>query len=253
MINVTSNVAKNRIHASLIRSMFNIRNEAAGGIENILHRQYISVARAYQFGDMFTIRRAIDKRNNQLVKIFRRIYRRAALVFSRMAFDSFERQVKGAREDFWNGWRWWATAEAARQVQKVQNTTRKVIAEIIDKGFREGLSKAAIAKKIRSTGLISNKIRAFRIADTETHNGSVFAVDKSMESTGVKMIKEWKARFIRTRQWHAAASGQRRPQHLPFTVRGEQMMRPGDSSMGAGAANIVICHCVLFYHVVKRG
>lgn len=47
----------------------------------------------------------------------------------------------------------------------------------------------------------------------------------------------------RTRPAHAEADGQRVPINVPFIVMGEELMYPGDTSMGASMENIAGCRC----------
>jgi len=49
------------------------------------------------------------------------------------------------------------------------------------------------------------------------------------------------------RDWHAAADSQVVLSHRVFTVMGEALMYPGDTSLGASAANIINCRCSAFY------
>lgn len=58
------------------------------------------------------------------------------------------------------------------------------------------------------------------------------------------MTKEWISILDNvTRHWHAAADGQIREFAEPFEVGGEQLLVPGDTSLGATAKNIVHCRC----------
>lgn len=42
---------------------------------------------------------------------------------------------------------------------------------------------------------------------------------------------------------HAAAEGQTVPVDQPFIVSGEQLMYPGDGSMGASIGSLINCRC----------
>ena len=44
---------------------------------------------------------------------------------------------------------------------------------------------------------------------------------------------------------HKNANGQQVLLEEPFTVGGEKLMHPGDSSMGASAKNIIHCRCTM--------
>jgi hypothetical protein len=254
MLNLRTDRQKTRELNRQLRLMANIRNSFIRRLTARINRIFVSSANAFLTGEQNAVNRSIEKHTNQLNIIMRKLYISSGSVFSADAITAVEKlEEKGTRQDFWAAFRVWATSQAASQVSKIQNTNRLLMAQLIDKGFREGQSKFEIAKQIRNKGLETSRVKAFRIADTETHNASVFATDKAMEATKVQMNKEWRARFIRTRQAHAIASnGKPIPQKALFNVGGEMMERPGDSSHGATAKNIVNCHCVLLYHVVGQ-
>ena len=50
---------------------------------------------------------------------------------------------------------------------------------------------------------------------------------------------------------HLVPDGQRVPSHLPFTVSGEALMWPGDTSLGASLGNVIRCRCGAVYDVVS--
>lgn len=63
---------------------------------------------------------------------------------------------------------------------------------------------------------------------------------------GIKMTREWVATLdARTRHEHGAADGQRVGVDEPFTVGGEKLMFPGDTSHGASGWNIYNCRCTV--------
>lgn len=49
------------------------------------------------------------------------------------------------------------------------------------------------------------------------------------------------------RPHHAEASGQSVPSEEPFLVRGERLMYPGDSTLGAALDNVINCRCSAVY------
>lgn len=51
----------------------------------------------------------------------------------------------------------------------------------------------------------------------------------------------------RTRSSHAIADGQERNATEPFDVMNQQLMRPGDTSLGATADNVMQCRCSAIY------
>jgi hypothetical protein len=50
---------------------------------------------------------------------------------------------------------------------------------------------------------------------------------------------------------HAAADGQEQLAINPFLVGGEQLNRPGDTSLGASAGNVINCRCSADYFVAN--
>lgn len=93
-----------------------------------------------------------------------------------------------------------------------------------------------------------NNSRSKTIAQTEVQNMSEFT--KSAEATeivasgAVVLKKKWSATFdAKTRPAHARANGQTKFITEPYIVKGEQLMYPGDTSLGASAGNIINCRC----------
>lgn len=53
----------------------------------------------------------------------------------------------------------------------------------------------------------------------------------------------------RMRDWHAEADSTVIPIDEPFEVNGEELMYPGDESLGATASNIINCRCTVSYEI----
>ena len=67
-------------------------------------------------------------------------------------------------------------------------------------------------------------------------------------------MKVWQADLDeKTRPAHVEADWQAVDATEPFTVMGEQLMRPGDESMGASLENIINCRCSALYYVEGEG
>lgn len=63
---------------------------------------------------------------------------------------------------------------------------------------------------------------------------------------GIEMTREWLATHdARTRHAHGMADGQRVGVDEPFTIGGEKLMFPGDTSHGASGWNIYNCRCTV--------
>ena len=58
------------------------------------------------------------------------------------------------------------------------------------------------------------------------------------------MIKTWNTILDeKTRHSHVLADRQEQKLQSPYTVQGELLMMPGDTSLGASLSNIINCRC----------
>lgn len=121
-------------------------------------------------------------------------------------------------------------------------------------GLLKGESIRDIALRIKTTTERDLK-ECVRIARTETtyaQNSARQSVGEEGEKLGFKMLKKWVAAIDgRTRDEHERADGQIVPADDPFIVGGEELMFPGDYSLGASAWNTVNCRCTVVYMIDK--
>ena len=124
---------------------------------------------------------------------------------------------------------------------------KKQITDSITSGIIRGSSIDQIAKDM--TERISNMgktsaIRAARTAYTAAENAGRQDGAEELEQKGVILNKIWIAMIdSRVRHVHAEADGQEVDNGEPFVVGGENMMFPGDASMGASPWNLYNCRC----------
>jgi uncharacterized protein with gpF-like domain len=121
------------------------------------------------------------------------------------------------------------------------------ITQEVTSGIIQGKSCDAIAKslmtKIPDMGRVS-AIRAARTAITEAENAGRQAGAEQLEEKGVILNKRWIAtNDDRTRDAHMEANGQIVGNDEPFVVGGEELMFPGDDSLGASGWNLYNCRC----------
>ncbi len=125
--------------------------------------------------------------------------------------------------------------------------TRRLESEMIT-SILKGESIPNMAKRIKSVaeGYLKNTIRIARTETTRVENSAHQAVGERGKELGFNMWKRWVATEDgRTRDEHAEADGQEVPIDEPFVVGGEEMMYPGDISLGASAENTINCRCVM--------
>jgi uncharacterized protein with gpF-like domain len=145
----------------------------------------------------------------------------------------------------------WIRRHSVRRVQQVSKTTAKAIRRQIIDGAKRGWSNDRIAKAIRdATAGQIGKVRAARIARTETHTAferGSYEQARDLKRLGLDIVSEWGAtEDDRTRPDHAAADGQVVDLGKTFTVGNEAMRFPGDPR--ASARQVVNCRCTALYY-----
>lgn len=205
---------------------------------------------------------AVDAQRDEWRKVYDRLYTSVAIAFAEPVYDAFKAQAGGAemkQEDVLDIW-----GDAARAYvgsifdekwAAVSATTKRILREQLAEGLTQGEGFDGLERRISNVytnDFAASTGRARRIARTEVIAASNLGSRVGAKATGLPMEKEWIAtRDDRTRDDHANADGQRRKLDDPYVVGGEQLMFPGDASLGARASNIVNCRCVEGYHVVR--
>jgi len=151
----------------------------------------------------------------------------------------------------------WLEEVTGERVVDVLDTTKLQIKRIIENGLREGKTSKQIADEMLDLDEISSYMRAARISVTETHSiavaGNFYAmVDADL---GEELEKIWHTNIDgRQRDPHEPMNEQHRKMSEPFkSGTGKKLMFPGDSSLGAGADDIVHCRCAVLYDTTKIG
>jgi len=88
------------------------------------------------------------------------------------------------------------------------------------------------------------------LAETETTFSFNAGGQIGAASFALPVTKMWMTmQDSHVREAHAEAEGQERPLGEPYNVDGEELMHPGDDSMGASSGNTINCRCVENYIV----
>ena len=120
----------------------------------------------------------------------------------------------------------------------------------------KGESIPKIAKRLKTVAesYLGDTVRIARTETTRIENSARQSVGDEGVKKGFNMWKRWSATGDeRTRDEHLAADGQEVPSNEPFTVGGEQMMYPGDISLGASGWNTINCRCSSNYFIKEKG
>lgn len=124
---------------------------------------------------------------------------------------------------------------------------KKQITATVTSGILQGSSINKMAKDLMNRVTDMNRtsaVRAARTAVTEAENAGRQAAADELEKKGVIIGKRWIATHdSRTRDEHLEADGQIVENNKPFVVGGEELMFPGDKSLGASGWNLYNCRC----------
>ena len=158
------------------------------------------------------------------------------------------------------------SARAVEQAAIITATNQKNIINSIDTAISIGTEEAAAGRpqSRRDTAVLagvslSRKLngRVVGIASLETQASAEASKGTEVQVlTGqppsviggspreVPISKEWvTVGDERVRQAHVIADSQEQSLNQPFTVGGEQLRWPGDTSLGASAGNVINCRC----------
>lgn len=135
--------------------------------------------------------------------------------------------------------------------QRFDGMLRKAISDGVP------LKQADIDRAIVQMQNRALRYRGEVIARTESINalraGQFQAIEQAAELGEVDpkdVTKTWRsAADGRERPEHGAAEGQEVPSDQPFNVGGDQLMFPGDTSLGASAGNTIQCRCRAEYNI----
>ena len=168
---------------------------------------------------------------------------------------SFDLENKNARRFIGDKTRQFSRDVLSTQADRLERT--------LTEGFSAGENGHQLAQRVKDTyrGYITKGYDAKRIARTEvvsaSNAGSFFAYDQS----GVVQDKEWLAvRDKRTRGAsaddradHYHMDGQRVPMDMPFVDprSNSRLQWPGDTSLGAGGKDIIMCRCTMLPYVTS--
>lgn len=136
---------------------------------------------------------------------------------------------------------------APGKAYEIAQTSRELIRQSIEAtATLPGGTVARIAAQILTDNVASRGTRARRVAHTESHESANFGSIDVAKLVSRALDKVWLSLMDgRQRDAHGGAHKQRRRLEQNFTVGGELMSYPGDSSLGASASNLVNCRCVL--------
>ena len=145
----------------------------------------------------------------------------------------------------------WFSKQSGAKVTQIQGTTLDLLCRQLAEGMGAGESVEDISRRIATLYDRNIASRSTLIARTEVIGASNAASYMGAKSTGLTLRKQWlSSRDSRTRHDHGpggGADGQEVGMDEPFIVGGEQLMWPGDTSLGASGKQTVACRCTITY------
>ncbi len=225
-----------------------------------LFARYRAAANGYARDRIIGAENALRGHEDAVSEIVREHAMRAVQIFGPAVLDSLKGEGAFAAKDFSDDYyeqlirEWLISPSAIMRIGGISKTTRGHVRAIIERGLVDGQSVDAIARAMRKrfSNLFAG-LRAHVVARTEVHNAASFATDAAARASGIdELEREWVAvNDDRTRDEHAAASGQRTSMQDPFTFttdKGETyvLKRPGDPE---GPPNgTIMCRCAVAFH-----
>ncbi|MGP4063081.1 phage minor head protein [Halobacillus sp. H74] len=146
----------------------------------------------------------------------------------------------------------WLSDRSRRSAELIQGVSdERVLMSLWDVVY-EGSYSIGKASEALQDEYAFDPTRANTIARTEIITAGRAGQYHADGQSGMVIGKVWRSALQeRTREHHREADGQRVPFDEPFIVKGEPLMFPGDSSMGASADNTIQCRC--FYTRILEG
>ena len=256
MINLNTNIAKQRALFYINQQMQVIENSFALEIRRVLNKQYSLSADFVELGST-DFDHVMGVTYKMFSEVMNKYYKRIYNLFGNIIIDAVEQEKsfnryerKGIIKDtFLKSIIEWVRRHFSKQIIIIDKVTTDKIKKIVADGVTKGLSNKDIAASIRKLSTEINAKRAMKIARTETHTVCQKSMQTAMDATELNYEHEWmSASDKRTRKQHVKANGERVPKGKPFTRTGESLMYPGDPA-GSGW-NIIHCRCIELFHTV---
>lgn len=148
----------------------------------------------------------------------------------------------------------WLNSNATVRILGIQDTSIRQITAAVNVGIGEGEGVPKIAQRIANVRNTTVDVRARLIARTETISASNLGSQAAGVATSLPLNKEWIATpDALVREAHAEVDGQVvNGMDSAFVVDNEELLFPGDTSLGATGANIFNCRCTVGYLIADE-
>lgn len=198
-------------------------------------------------------------------KIYQQLYVQIGMRFANWYARNFDKFLKKGvnpnqfQTEWQNLFGQFAQQNAGAKIVLVQGTAKKTLQRILKANMGDPAFAALGARQkrdviLRQTNLYSRN-QALRLVRTEATAAANYGTLQSATTIfpSQQMMKQWvSGQDGRTRSFpkddydHAIMNGEQVKHQDNFSVQGELMAFPGDSSKGAQSGNIVNCRCSVF-------
>ena len=198
-------------------------------------------------------------------KIYQDLYVQTGMRFANWYARNFDKFLKKGinPNQFQTQWQnlfgQFAQQNAGAKIKLVQGTALTTMQRILKANMNDPTFAALGARQkrdviLRQTNLYSRN-QALRLVRTEATNAANYGTLQSATTIfpAQQMMKQWvsgqdgRTRSIPKDKFdHVIMDGKQAKFEETFSVQGEQMRHPADSSLGASAGNIVNCRCSVF-------
>lgn len=209
----------------------------------------------------------LDTHHQQLNNILNSNYSKTAKQFARQIRDALGRLTNAAtiNDNILFNLELRQRIDIFFSQNSISNTTEndlsRAVRDILIAATAAGvvLTDQQVARQSRTKFDLLSRNRIGRISTTQTElasegakqiegdvlkkDNAVFP-DANVDFSRVAIMKTWVTKMDnRVRPAHVLAEGQKVVLDVPFIVGGEQLMRPGDMSLGASLDNVIECRC----------
>lgn len=232
-----------------LQNMERLEGPYAKAVAPILNSIYRAAAQQVDKGNFRGADLVVDRYTQRIKALLVSRFMRCADVFGRLTQQLYAPKSFNVKAplspEYWETVERWAQQIAAAHVTQIDLTSKRLIADVVLRGLRDGKGVAAISKDLRTAGVITSKVRANTIARTETHTAANYATRTMVDGLGATEKKWLDSGDNRVRTSHRNVMGGDWIKVADkFYVGGDEMDAPG---IGGGGDNTINCRCVAMY------
>lgn len=232
-----------------LQNMEKLEGPYAKAMAPILNSIYRAAAQQVDAGNFRGADLVVDRYAQRVKELLIARFIRCADVFGRLSQQLYAPKSYNLKaplsQEYWETMERWAQHAANLSEARISFTSKQMIAGVVLRGLRDGKGVTAISKDLRTTGILTSKVRANTIARTETHTAANYSTQTMVNTLGATEKKWLNSGDERVRTSHRnVMGGDWIKVGEKFYVGGDEMDAPG---IGGGGNNTINCRCVAMY------